>query len=135
MSFLSRVSSEKTLAFKEYALSLQEDYERSFDFSQKNLSGFVKFLTDRDLAESSIKAVIGEVLSYGRWLQERGYSIKLENSKPVPRVLREHRRANPFSEEELKEIFTAIRESFHPIYHVFSLLLLHSGIRLSEALP
>ena len=126
--------SPKTLAFKEYALSLWEEYGGGMDFGKESLSSFVAFLSRKDLSSSSIRAILGEVLSYGRWLRDRGYGVKMEDVRALLRTIRVYRRAEPFSEEELNMVFSTLKERFHPIYYVFSLLLLHSGIRLSEAL-
>ncbi len=117
--------SPKTRKKKGYLLSYLEEFGDIY--TQKDLSDFVLHLRDKGLQESTIRTILGEVRAYLKWK-----GLELDFAK-ILRTIRTYRRAKPFSEEELKLLFQSLRD-YHPIYYIFSLVLLHSGIRVSEAL-
>ena len=126
-TFLSHQShlSSKTLKKKAFLLSHLETFGEIY--TQRDLSDFVVYLKGKNLSDSTIRSILREVKAYLEFI-----GIHLD-FKPFMKTLRVYRRAKPFSDEELKKFFSALR-NYHPIYYVFSLVLLHSGIRVSEAL-
>jgi len=126
-TYLSRLGhlNSKTLETKRYLLSYLEAFGDIY--TQRDISEFIKFLKDKGLKDSTIRKVLTETSAYLEYL---GRSLDFS---PFMKTLRVYRRAKPFSDEELKKFFEALRQ-YHPIYYVFSLVLLHSGIRVSEAL-
>ncbi|MEM4732313.1 MAG: tyrosine-type recombinase/integrase [Desulfurococcaceae archaeon] len=126
-TYLSRLGhlSPKTLETKRHLLSYLEAFGDIY--TQRDISEFIKFLKDKGLKDSTIRKVLTEASAYLEYL---GRPLDFS---PYMKTLRVYRRAKPFSDEELKKFFSALK-NYHPIYYVFSLVLLHSGIRVSEAL-
>lgn len=123
--------SEKSLQTKAYALSLLEEFTDSYVVSAVEFSQFLK---EKGLSNSTIRMVLEEVQRFFLWLSERGYMARLERKKEAFRVLRTNKRKNVFTDEELKVIFDYMKTQAHPIFYIFTLILLHSGVRLSSAL-
>jgi len=132
-TYLSSLShlSEKSLQTKSYALSLLEDFTGGYVVDAVEFSQFLK---EKGLSNSTIRMVLEEVQRFFLWLSERGYIARLERKKEAFRVLRTNKRKSAFTDGELKVIFDYMKSQAHPIFYIFSLVLLHSGIRLSSAL-
>ncbi len=123
--------SEKSLQTKAYALSLLEEFTDSYVVSAVEFSQFLK---EKGLSNSTIRMVLEEVQRFFSYLEKRGYIARLEGKREAFRVLRTNKRKSAFTDEDLKVIFDYMKTQAHPIFYIFTLLLLHSGLRLSSVL-
>lgn len=127
--------SDKTKHIKEYALKLYQDYVNDDYIKSINAIEFSSYLKDKGLSNTTIKTALREIQLFFDWLlEEKNMHYKIEHKKDVMRTLRVYQKKEVFTDEEIKILFDYIKQNAHPIYYVFTLLLLHSGLRLNSLL-
>ena len=134
LSELRKIRSNKTVEFKSFALSYLEELK---PLGRSELFELYEKMREK-VSHSTAIAYLSEIKRFYRWLSERGYSFEFsENSfreikakKELKGKVRKY-----FTEEEASKILNYIRtKPMPPIYYVFSVFLLCSGLRLGEAL-
>jgi len=134
ISQLSRVRSEKTLEFKRNALRFIEEIK---DLSTDEVFRLYEVLRERT-SHSTAMAYLSEIKRFYEWLREKGINVQFSEKalkeigrkKELKGFVRKY-----FTEEEVRAILLYIRtRPFHPIYYIFCIFLLSSGLRLQEAL-
>jgi len=131
---LSKVRDPKTIEKKRYLLTHLEELR---DFSKRELFDFYEKLRQR-LSHGSALEVLREVRLFYEWLRERGY--RYEFSEQAFKELKkkkefENRARKYFTEEEVEKILSYIRTKPKPfVYYLLCVVLLSSGLRISEAL-
>ena len=131
---LSKVRDPKTVEKKKYLLYHLEEVR---DFSKREMFEFYDRLRQR-LSHRSALDVLREVRLFYQWLRERGYSY--EFSEQAFRELKkkkefENKARKYFTEEEVEKILSYIRTKPKPsVYYLLCVVLLSSGLRISEAL-
>ena len=134
LSELRKIRSDKTVEFKSFALSYLEELK---PLGRSELYELYEKMREK-VSHSTAIAYLSEIKRFYRWLSERGYSFEFsENAfreikakKELKGKIRKY-----FTEEEVSKILNYIRtKPMPPIYYVFSVFLLCSGLRLGEAL-
>jgi len=124
----------KTIQKKKYLLMHLEELR---NFSKGELFEFYGKLRQR-LSHGSALEVLREVRLFYAWLRERGYHY--EFSEQAFRELKkkkefENKARKYFTEEEVEKILSYIRTKPKPfVYYLLCVVLLSSGLRISEAL-
>jgi len=145
LSELRKIRDPKTVENKEYLLKHLTDYTDDLvDFDRTELIRFYEHLKGKGLKETTIRAILREVMQFYRWLRKRDYSVEFDREalEDIYRAKRkqESKKKKYYSDEELETILSAIRgtlegfESKHPIYYLLTIFLVSSGLRLSESL-
>lgn len=128
---------EGTLRNKRARLLHLFDFGFREDWNEQTVKEFYEHLKDKGLAVATIKEVLREVKAFLRWLRKRHYAVFIDESAFrnlwQAYSLKARKRKEVFTEEELEKFF-AYCDTKPPIYKVFFLLLLHSGLRVNEAL-
>jgi len=135
-----RGRASKTIKDKAYRLSFLVDYGESFD-----VRGFFDYLVSRGLSYSTIRLVFQEVRSFFSWARREGYRVEFDEEEykelwKGQRVRTKLRREiEYFTEDQAQKILDCISgrsgcKAKHPIWFLFTLVLLYSGLRVSEAL-
>jgi Site-specific recombinase XerD len=131
---LAKVRDPKTVEKKKYLLYHLEEVR---DFSKRELFEFYEKLRQR-LSHGSALDVLREVKLFYKWLQERGYSYEF-SEKALEEIKKkkefEGKARKYFTEEEVENILSYIRTKPKPfVYYLLCVVLLSSGLRISEAL-
>ena len=142
---LKKIRDPKTVETKEHLLKHLAYYTDSLpNMDRRELIRFYEHLKKKELKESTIREILKTVRQFYRWLKQRGHSVEFDSEAltDVYKAKRkqEKRKKKYYSDEELETILSAIRgilegfEPKHPIYYLLVILLVSSGLRLSEAL-
>ncbi|MGB9874302.1 MAG: tyrosine-type recombinase/integrase [Hydrogenobacter sp.] len=130
-----RGRASKTIKDKAYRLSFLLDYGESFD-----VRGFFDYLVSRGLSYSTIRLVFQEVRSFFSWAKvefdEESYRELWKGQRVRTKLRRE---IEYFTQDQAQKILDCISgrgqcSPKHPIWFLFTLVLLYSGLRVSEAL-
>jgi len=131
---LSKVRDSKTVEKKKYLLYHLEEVR---DFSKRELFEFYEKLRQR-LSHGSALDVLREVRLFYEWLRERGYHYEFSEqafSELKRKKEFENKARKYFTEEEVENILSYIRTKPKPfVYYLLCVVLLSSGLRISEAL-
>jgi integrase len=135
-SFTGR--SVKTIKKKEFLLKHLEEFGVDDEWDEKKVKSFYEYIASKGLAISTIKDIFREVKSYLRWLRrKKHYAVFIDEdafrSVFQAQRLKVKKKKEIFTDEELGKVFSYCDKK-PPIYKVFFLLLLHSGLRVNEAL-
>ena len=134
LSELRKIRSEKSVEFKSFALSYLEELK---PLGRTELFELYERMREK-VSHTTAIAYLSEIRRFYRWLSERGYSFEfsetafkeIKSKKELKGKVRKY-----FTEEEVSTILNYIRtKPMPPIYYVFSVFLLCSGLRLGEAL-
>jgi len=134
LSELRKIRSDKTVEFKSFALSYLEELK---PLGRAELFELYEKMREK-VSHATAVAYLGEIRKFYKWLGERGYSLEFSETafkeikakKELKGKIRKY-----FTEEEVSTILNYIRtKPMPPIYYVFSVFLLCSGLRLGEAL-
>lgn len=128
---------ERTLRNKRARLMHLVEFGFREDWNEQTVKEFYEHLKAKGLAVSTIKEVFREVRAFLRLLRRRHYAVFVDEDAWrrfwQAQRLKARKRKEVFTEEELEKFFSYCDKK-PPIYKVFFLLLLHSGLRVSEAL-
>jgi Site-specific recombinase XerD len=134
LSELRKIRSDRTVEFKSFALSYLDELKPLGRAELFELYGKMR----EKVSHATAIAYLSEIKRFYRWLRERGYSFEFSESafreikakKELKGKIRKY-----FTEEEVSTILNYIRtKPMPPIYYVFTVFLLCSGLRLGEAL-
>ena len=134
LSELRKVRSEKTVRFKSFALSYLEELKQ---LGQNELFELYETMRKKVSHKTAI-VYLEEIRRFYKWLAEKGYNLEFSDTAFKKIKTKKELGGNPrkyYTEQEVETIFNYIRtKPLPPIYYVFSVFLLCSGLRLSEAL-
>ena len=134
LSELRKIRSDKTVEFKSFALNYLDELK---PLGRAELFELYEKMREK-VSHATAIAYLSEIKRFYRWLSERGYSFEFSESafkeikakKELKGKVRKY-----FTEDEVSKIINYIRtKPLPPIYYVFSVFLLCSGLRLGEAL-
>lgn len=108
------------------------------EWNEQTVGEFFSWLSGKGLAVSTIKEIFREAKGFLRWLRnKRHYAVFVDEQAWTKtwqaQRLKARKRKEVFTEEELEKFFSYCDKK-PPVYKVFFLLLLHSGLRVAEAL-
>jgi len=136
LSQYSEVRSGKTVEFKRCALSWLEGLR---DMTRGEVFELYGRMRQR-VRHSTALAYLEEIRRFYEFLRREGYGLEFDlRALREVRSKREHERHRKyFTEEEVRRIFDCLRGidcgAKHPVYYLLCVVLLSSGLRLSEAL-
>ena len=134
LSELRKIRSDKTVEFKSFALGWLEELKPLGRAELFELYGKMR----EKVSHATAIAYLSEIRRFYKWLSEKGYPFEFSESafkeikakKELKGKVRKY-----FTEDEVSKIINYIRtKPLPPIYYVFSVFLLCSGLRLGEAL-
>ncbi|MGB9873376.1 MAG: tyrosine-type recombinase/integrase [Hydrogenobacter sp.] len=133
----SLVRNEKTIRTKKFLMKHLETFGWRSIWDFQTVKEFYEYLESKGLKPSTIKETIREVKAFLRFLKDSGVQVMLDERAFKKlwdyKKLKAKKRKEVFSDQELDRFF-AYCDKKPPIYKVFFLLLLHSGLRVNEAL-
>ena len=134
LSELRKIRSEKSVEFKSFALSYLDELK---PLGRSELYELYEKMREK-VSHATAIAYLSEIRRFYKWLSEKGYPFEFSESafkeikakKELKGKVRKY-----FTEDEVSKIINYIRtKPLPPIYYVFSVFLLCSGLRLGEAL-
>jgi len=112
-------------------------------FDREELISFYEYLKGKNLKESTVREILKAVRQFYKWLKTKGYNVNFDSEALEDiykaKKKRENQKRKYYSDEEINLILNTIRGAVdgipakHPIYYIFTIFLLCSGLRISEA--